>query len=677
MKSEEYRCDVIVPACGDLASPLKPSGLSAFLPLAPLLLLPAIDVATILLTPGEPSPGASPGSLLRVTADVLAALFFWLGIFLLARSAVGPLLVARDRVVRISTAIASYVLTSALVLYHLLLWSFIAMNGHSPSTEILVFLFDNLSRVPQHVLQTSPAIAAGAIGGSMLLSFVLVQALVAATRDQAARPTRREIGQALLLLVAWQVISAAGAQRSPVTLLLDGDPSVIADARASNAIQALPARSPAQAPVAPDDRVRGPVIVILVESLRYDLLETEPAAIPFIKRMYDEHAGFSRAYATASHSNLSDLAFWYAQYPLRGFDKESFPTDADWRGVSLIDLFKQNGYRTAYISSQNERWGDMINWLKTPSVDFFFDSESYQGETWENHDDQAGLAGLIKRGVLQAGKVEDSRTLDVAREWIDSLGEEQGFFLGMNLQNTHFSYVVTPGVEQPYQPSDLGFRAVYYRWPEAKRVNVRNRYLNSVRNVDQLIEEFAAYLQEKELWDECLFVVLGDNGEAFYEHGFGNHSGPMYDEVVRTLAFMKLPKSSHIEISEVGIPVSHIDIAATIPEIVGLPRPWSFQGRPVTSDDCVQRPVFMYSNAMVRQFGIIDWPWKYLMTEFPEPREELYSLVDDPHEKINVAADYRDESARLRQALTDWAALQRRYFESAAYLQKVPPDHCS
>jgi arylsulfatase A-like enzyme len=129
------------------------------------------------------------------------------------------------------------------------------------------------------------------------------------------------------------------------------------------------------------------------------------------------------------------------------------------------------------------------------------------------------------------------------------------FFLGMNLQNTHFSYVVTPGAEQPYQPSNLGFRAVYYRWPEAKRSNVRNRYLNSVLNVDQLIEGLRGVSRRKKsLWDECLFVVLGDNGEAFYEHGFGNHSGPMYDEVVRTLAFMKLPASSRADLSDVDTP---------------------------------------------------------------------------------------------------------------------------
>ena len=47
------------------------------------------------------------------------------------------------------------------------------------TSEILVFVVDNLSRIPQHILQTSPVIAAVAIGTSILLSVVLVQTLAA------------------------------------------------------------------------------------------------------------------------------------------------------------------------------------------------------------------------------------------------------------------------------------------------------------------------------------------------------------------------------------------------------------------------------------------------------------------------------------------------------------------
>jgi arylsulfatase A-like enzyme len=392
--------------------------------------------------------------------------------------------------------------------------------------------------------------------------------------------------------------------------------------------------------------------------------------------MYETHTGFLRAYATASHSNLSDLAFWYAQYPLRGPGKERFPHDADWRGVSLFDLFKAHGYQTGYISSQNERWGDMINWLETPSIDHFFHSETYEGETWENYDDIAGLASLIKRGVTHAGKIEDSETLRIAKQWISSLDRGAPFFLGMNLQNTHFSYVLSPGAAQPFQPSDLGFRAVYYRWPEDQRVNVRNRYLNSVHNVDQLLHDFADFLRKEGMWDDLVFVVVGDNGEAFYEHGFGNHSGPMYDEVVRTLAFVKPPAGSDLPSGEFESPVSHIDIAATIPDLAGLPLPWSFQGKPVTSGVCTDRPVFMYSNAIVQQYGTVSWPWKYLVTAFPEEQEELYNLEEDPGELSNQARARSDVTARLAESVRAWSALQQRYYQDSAYLEKAPPHHC-
>jgi arylsulfatase A-like enzyme len=448
-----------------------------------------------------------------------------------------------------------------------------------------------------------------------------------------------------------------------------------AEERTNQQLESLPPRPQSIVPTQTSKK-SVPVVVILVESLRHDLLETNPEAIPFIRSMYANHMGFEHAYATASHSNLTDLAFWYAQYPLRAPSKETYPADADWRGVSLFDLFKTNGYTTAYISSQNEKWGAMINWLKTPSVDYFFDSESFDGDTWENYDDEAGLGALIQRGIAQAGKIEDSKTLEVARHWIDSLDGRTPFFLGMNLQNTHFSYVVSPGAAEPYQPSELGFRAVYYRWPESERDRVRNRYLNSVHNVDELLKGFADYLKSKGLWDNVLFVVLGDNGEAFYEHGFGNHSGPMYDEVVRTLAFIKMPAGSGHNEALFERPVSHIDVAATIPDAVGLERPWSFQGRSVLSTDCSDRPIFMYSNALVRQFGVVSWPYKYLFTAAPKEGVELYNLAEDPQERTNLASRSNEAIEQLDAALSRWVTLQYRYYEGSYYLRKSAPDHC-
>jgi hypothetical protein len=187
---------------------------------------------------------------------------------------------------------------------------------------------------------------------------------------------------------------------------------------------------------------------------------------------------------------------------------------------------------------------------------------------------------LIKQGIATAGKVEDSETIATALRWIDKRPAGDGFFLGMNLQNTHFSYVMPPDAVEPYQPSELGFRAVYYYWPAERTEQVRNRYLNAVYNVDRLLERFAAELKRRGLWDECLFVVLGDNGEAFYEHGFGNHSGPMYDEVVRTFGGDQAARVEQDPNRSVSRNRSVTSILPPVfPVLAGLPLPASFPGQ--------------------------------------------------------------------------------------------------
>jgi arylsulfatase A-like enzyme len=639
-----------------------------------LLALPFIDLAATAYVAPALRIDATGEALLRLLAALLASIFFWTGSYLLLRATLKlRARHSRSHLARLLPA-ALYSCCAGVLLYHLLWWSYVAANGQAPTPEALEFLRDNLRRIPEHILQTAPIIAVGTVAAALAGAFLLMRLVAASIRSRPAEKLLTETGGAVVLLFAWHVIGLAAAPNEPMASPMASAATTIDPARIQAALNDLPAREEPAAGTA--SARKRPVIVILVESLRHDLLTTNPEAIPFIRRMSEENVGFEYPYATASHSNLTDLAFWFAQYPLKGRGKEGFTGEAEWRGVSLFDLFQHHGYRTAYISSQNELWGGMINWLKTPSVDYYFDSESYQGATWENHDDVAGLGALIKRGIAHAGKVEDSETLAIARQWIEGLGGAQAFFLGMNLQNTHFSYVLSPAAEQPYQPSELGFRAVYYNWPEDQARNVRNRYLNSVHDVDSLLAGFVRFLKDKGLWDECLFVVVGDNGEAFYEHGFGNHSGPMYDEVVRTLAFIKLPASSTLPRERIYRPVSHIDIAATIPDVLGMPRPWSFQGRSVFSAGCLDRPVYMYSNAIVRQYGIVSWPWKYLVTLSPRPNEELFDLRNDPLEKSNLAGSGVDEAARLKESLFEWVTVQQTYYSDAVYRQKAAPDLC-
>jgi arylsulfatase A-like enzyme len=606
-----------------------------------------------------------------LVSALIAPIAFWGGAFLLVWSVIRAFSSLRSRPLQYLLALVWLTILVLVHAYFLALWSFVFSNRRMPNPEAVVFLLDNASRVPQHLLQTAPVMTIAFACAAVLLTALTYGSIRALALPTLARRPGRAALAGGLCLVAALVSVPAGVDASPAVFAMASASEERIEVRARHDIQSLAQRSNVATPAHVDRKY--PVIVILVESLRHDLLTDHPEAIPFLKSLHDRHIGFDYAYATASHSNLTDLAFWYGQYPLRGAGFEGFPVDAPWRGTSMFGAFQAAGYATAYISSQNELWGNMQNWLRTPEVDYYFHSEDFKGQTWENQDDLRGLVRLIKEGVATAGKVEDSETIATALRWIGNKSAANGFFLGMNLQNTHFSYVMPPDAKEPYQPSELGVRAVYYFWPQERKEQVRNRYLNAVYNLDRLLERFAEELKRRKLWDECLFVVLGDNGEAFHEHGFGNHSGPMYDEVVRTLAIVKPPGSSRLQSIRVAKPVSHIDIAASVPALAGLSVPESFQGRPAHDATISKPPVFMYSNAIVRQFGIVDWPWKLLLTEYPERRSELYRLDQDPAEQRNVFGEATRTASDLESRLGYWIATQRAYYAIHAYAKKVPP----
>ncbi len=577
----------------------------------------------------------------------------------------------------------SFVLTLAfavLTVFCLASWGFMVSTGSPPSPDTIYFLIANASRIPAHTLQTSPLISIALVFVITLAAFGLSHAATDLARRLNWWSGRRRwplVFAALSVALSVSIpyaklnLSALAVGRSGLAFI-----SYFASAKTPDAALAKDFVASKSYDVGTWSGKPYPVVVLLVESLRRDLVDTKPLPIPFLRSLTDDGAIlFDKAYATASHSNYADVAFWYSRYQMRSLRLQGYQENAPYRGLSLFRVLSAHGYRTGYISSQNELWGGMINWLRT-EPDHFFHSEDYDSATWKNKYDTTGLEGMIKKGIATAGKIEDSATLKIALEWIDGLKSPDRFMLGMNLQNTHFAYVVPPGGAAPYQPADLDFRTVYYGWPAELKHRIRNRYLNAVLNLDRLIGKFADSLKARGLWDETLFVVVGDSGEAFQEHGFGNHSGPMYDEAMRTFALIKLPKSltGRGPRGVYEAPISHLDIAATIVDLLGMKIPGSFQGRSILSA-APRGPLFMHTNAIVQQRGIVKWPMKYLYTYLPYRRRELYDLSRDPAEKQNLIGRQPAVGDALGKELDAWLSRHLLYYSSSTYYSNFdPPD---
>ncbi len=162
---------------------------------------------------------------------------------------------------------------------------------------------------------------------------------------------------ALTAFSANQIAATTNSRSSYASLL--GSPSIAAEEEPINAY--ICPRS-SDVPIAPLTAVSGagaklngaPVIVLMIESLRSDLMTTHAKAMPHLAELAKESIVLDRAYATASHSDFEDLSFWYSRYPLRAPRRLGYPADAPWRGYSVFEYYKTHGYDTAYFFAERE-----------------------------------------------------------------------------------------------------------------------------------------------------------------------------------------------------------------------------------------------------------------------------------------------------------------------------------
>jgi arylsulfatase A-like enzyme len=223
-------------------------------------------------------------------------------------------------------------------------------------------------------------------------------------------------------------------------------------------------------------------------------------------------------------------------------------------------------------------------------------------------------------------------------------------------------------------------------------------YYDEIRRFDHRIGEVLEVLKEQEVLESTCIIIMADNGRAF------PHSKTrVNDQGVKTPFILHWPEG----ISDPGVSsdalISVIDIAPLICGLAGIDPAPSFQGlsfAPLLSDPSIphrefvfaehnwhdyeahERMVrndrFMYirnSRPMLPQMGPADAVGSPSMKDLkellagemltqaqadvfitPRPREELYDLESDPHQRLNVASvpEYKMALDEMSKILDQW-----------------------
>ncbi|MBV8808589.1 MAG: sulfatase-like hydrolase/transferase, partial [Acidobacteriaceae bacterium] len=171
---------------------------------------------------------------------------------------------------------------------------------------------------------------------------------------------------------------------------------------------------------------------------------------------------------------------------------------------------------------------------------------------------------------------------------------------------------------------------------------------------DRVLGDFLAALNRRKLLDKALIVFTSDHGEGLGEHGESTHGYFVYQSTVRVPLIIHWPSEFSRAISErIDEPASLLDVAPTILDVIGIPRPASMRGRSLISGSN-DREIYSESLYARNHFGCAPLRslrvGRYKYIESPNP--ELYDLVSDPNEARNLYDQHRSRATALAEQVS-------------------------
>lgn len=205
-----------------------------------------------------------------------------------------------------------------------------------------------------------------------------------------------------------------------------------------------------------------------------------------------------------------------------------------------------------------------------------------------------------------------------------------------------------------------------------------DHYRNDLFLGDKALAQLIDGLAQRGRLNRTAVVVSGDHGEAFFQHpGNFGHTLALHEENLHVPLLLVVPGKTDTPTfspRRVPDPVSLLDVAPTLADLVGLPvEPPvdAYAGQSLLrprSTDHVPRALIEHT---LLQLALRQGPWKFI--DEPETnRGQLYDLSADPSETRNLVEQHPARVAAYRAHLRAWAARQRLLLAHGLGLRAAP-----
>ncbi len=364
------------------------------------------------------------------------------------------------------------------------------------------------------------------------------------------------------------------------------------------------------------------VVIVLLESTR--AISVQPwgslATMPTLASLAKESLVAERAYTVMPHTSKALVATLCGLEPSHSLD--AIEAGAGMLTRCLPALLRDQGYVSAFFQAADPYFEGREQVVHEMGFDLF------SGAT-------KATAGPYVRANFVG--FEDDVMLEPSRRWLTAHASTPKLAVYLTVAPHHECY--------PLQR---------YGRVEYSDDKALNNYLNNVREEDFFIKNLLAQYQELGLYQHTLFVILGDHGEAFGEHGRRAHDSVPYEETMRIPLLIHDPTARRLPPAVLRTPVSELDLVPTLLEALGLRvSAGKLSGVPFGQRPA-QGPIF--ASCFGQRDCLVDLHGtRKLITFYGRRPDELYDLASDPDERKNLLSPQTAaEAAGMRDELVRW-----------------------
>lgn len=347
------------------------------------------------------------------------------------------------------------------------------------------------------------------------------------------------------------------------------------------------------------------IVLIVAESTRADALGPDDAGrvrMPFLTDLATRSLIADSAYTTVPHTSKALVGLLCGmnarlRMPITETRIGNLPL------TCLPHILNALGYRTAFMQTA------LGSFEKRPAL-----THNIGFETTRTQKDFQGFAQTGYLGM------DEFAMLDPAHDWMSA--SDTPFFLTLLTVSSHHPYEV---------PNE----------PLRENLTAREQYDRSLTHVDRFIKAVYEPLNQKKAFErDTVFIVVGDHGEAFGEHGVRQHDVVPYEEVVRVPWIVHGP-------SWIGEPTrvsglrSHLDLMPSVLEWLGVEHDGRLPGLPISSEqghEAVTTFCWYDESCIALRKGNRKYVYR-----FGRRPMEVYDLETDAAEQTNLASELAPE----------------------------------